>query len=133
MEIKVMAKPLTKELREKIVSAYERGLGTINEVAEIFSITPRTVAKYLQIYRDTGDLTPKPLPGRPPILTNENLDIIKKIIFINQDGTLQDFRDAFEIKTGIHVAISTMQNACDKLDMNRKKKVFTPRNKNEKT
>lgn len=128
-----MANPLSKELREKIVSAYERGLGTIKEVAEIFEITPRTVAKYLQIYRETGDLTPKPLPGRPLILTDENLDIIKKIILLNKDGRLQDFRDAFEIKTGIYVAISTMQNACDKLDINRKKKVFTPRNKNEKT
>ena len=133
MEIKIMANPLSKELREKIVSAYERGLGTIKEVAEIFSITERTVAKYLQIYRETGDLTPKPLPGRPPILTDENLTIIKKIILLNKDGTLQDFRDAFENKTGIYVAISTMQNACEKLDMNRKKKVFTPKNKIEKT
>ena len=127
-----MANPLSKELREKIVSAYERGLGTIKEVAEIFSITERTVAKYLQIYRETGDLTPKSLPGRPPILTDKNLTIIKKIILLNQDGTLQDFRDAFENKTGIHVAISTMQNACDKLDMNRKKKAFTHKNKIEK-
>jgi len=122
MEIGAMANPLSKEMREKIVSAYERGLGTIKKVAEIFGITPRTVAKYLQIYRETGDLTPKPLPGRSPILTNENLDIIKKIILLNKDGTLQDFRDAFEIKTGTHVAISTIQNACNKLDMNRKKK-----------
>ena len=133
MEIKIMANPLSKELREKVVSAYKRGLGTIKEVAEIFSINERTVAKYLQIYRETGDLTPKPLPGRPPILTDENLNVIKKIIILNKDGTLQDFRDAFENKTGIYVAISTMQNACDKLDMNRKKKVFTPRNKREKT
>jgi transposase len=127
-----MANPLSKELREKIVSAYERGLGTIKEVAEIFEITPRTVAKYLQISRETGDLTPKPLPGRPPILTNGNLDIIKKIIILNKDGTLQDFRDSFKVKTGIYVAISTMQNACDKLNMNRKKKVFTRKNGNGK-
>ena len=127
-----MANPLSKELREKIVIAYEKGLGTIKEVAEMFDITPRTVAKYLQIFRETGDLTPKPLPGRPPILTNENLDIIKKIIILNKDGTLQDFRDSFKEKTGIHIAISTMQNACDKLNMNRKKKVFTRKNKNER-
>lgn len=126
-----MANPLSKELREKIVSAYERGLGTIKEIAEIFDITSRTVAKYLQIHRETGDLTPKPLPGRPPILNDENLDIIKKIILLNKDGTLQDFRDAFEIKTGIYVAISTMQNACEKLDIRRKKRVFTHKNKND--
>jgi len=127
-----MAKAYSKELREKIVSAYERGLGTRKEVAEMFSINERTVAKYLQIYREIGDLSPRSSSGRKLILTDENLNIIKKIIILNQDGTLQDFRDAFENKTGIYVAISTVQNACDKLDMNRKKKVFTPRNKNEK-
>ena len=36
----------------------------IKEVAKIFDITPRSVAKYLQIHRETGDLTPKPLSGR---------------------------------------------------------------------
>jgi transposase len=127
MDIAVMANPLSKELRETIVSAYERGMGTIKEVAKIFDITPRTVAKYLQIHRDTGDLTPKPLPGRPPILTEENLDIIKKIILLNKDGTLQDFREAFANKTGIYVAISTIQNACDKLDFRLKKKFLRAR------
>lgn len=128
-----MANPLSKELREKIVSAYERGMGTIKEVAEIFDITSRTVAKYLQIHRETGDLTPKPLPGRPPILTEENLNVIKQIILLNKDGTLQDFRDAFENKTGIYVAISTIQNACEKLDIRRKKRVFTRKNKSGQT
>lgn len=77
---------------------YERGLRTIKEVAEIFYINERTVAKYLQIYQETGGLSPKPSPG----------NIIKRIIILNQDGTLQDFRDAFKNKTGIYVAISTM-------------------------
>jgi transposase len=68
-----MARPLSKELREKIVSAYVRKLGTIEQVAQVFEIHPRTVAKYLQIQTTSGDLTPKPLPGRAPILHDENL------------------------------------------------------------
>jgi transposase len=128
-----MAGPLSKELREKIVSAYERGIGTIKEVAEIFEITPRTVAKYLQIQRETGDLSPKPIPGRPPILTDENLNIIKKIILLNRDGTLQNFCDAFQEKTNIEVTFVTMHNACKKLKMHRKKRVFTLKNKSEMT
>jgi len=38
-----MANPLSKELREKIVSAYERGEGTIAEVADIFDVSERSV------------------------------------------------------------------------------------------
>lgn len=122
-----MARPLSKEIREKIVSAYNRGLGTINEVAKIFDITGRTVAKYLQIHRETGDLTPKRLSGRPPILTEQNLKIIKSIILANRDGTLQNFSDSFKDITGIEVTIVTIHNACKLLDMNRKKKFLRAR------
>jgi transposase len=133
MEVKVMARSLSKELREKIVGAYDRGMGTIKEVAELFDITSRTVAKYLQIQRETGDLTPGRSPGRNPILTEKNLDIIKEIISLNKDGTLQDFRDEFLKKTGEYVAISTMQNACKKLNIRRKKRVFMRKNKKDLT
>lgn len=122
-----MARPLSKELREKVVNAYKRGVGTIEKIAMIFEIHPRTVAKYLQIYRDTGDLTPKPLPGRTPILNDQNLVIIKSIIMSNSDGTLQEYCDAFKKKTGIEVTFVTIHNACKKLNIRRKKRVILPK------
>ena len=120
-----MARPLAKEIREAIVSAYERDAGTIPEVAAMFDINPRTVSKYLRIHRETGDLTPKPKSGRPAILNNKNLGIIKSIIMSNSDGTLQEYCDAFKKKTEIKVTIVTMHNACEKLNLNRKKRVTT--------
>ncbi len=120
-----MARPLSKELREKIVSAYERELGTIEKVAIMFEIHPRTVAKYLQIQRDSGDLSPKPIPGRPPILNDENLKIIKTIILSKSDGTLQEFCDVFKEKTGVEISFVSMHNACKKLNFRRKKRVTT--------
>jgi len=120
-----MARPLSKEIREKIVNAYKRGVGTINKVASIFEIQPRTVAKYLQIDRDTGDLTPKSRPGRTPILNEKNLAIIKSIIMSNSDGTLQEYCDAFKKKTGIQVTFVTIHNACKKLNIRRKKRATT--------
>jgi transposase len=127
-----MAGPLSRELREKIISAYYRGLGTIVEIADIFSVTPRSISNYLKQHRETGDLTPKPLPGRPPILTESNLGIIKAIVLGNRDGTLQDFCDDFKRQTGIHTTIVTIHNACKKLNLNRKKRVFTQPNKKGK-
>jgi putative transposase len=128
-----VAKALSKELREKIVSAYKRGLGTIPEVAAIFDISERSVARYLQIKRKTGDLTPLPLPGRPPILTDANLIIIKQIILSDKDKTLDEYRHAFFNKTGISVTIVTIYNACQKLNLRRKKRVFTRKNKSGRT
>lgn len=127
-----MARPLSRELRERIVSAYDRGLGTIAEIADMFSVTSRTISNYLKIHRESGDLTPKSLPGRPPILTESNLIIIRSIVLANRDGTLQNYCDEFENQTGINMTFVTMHNACNKLNLNRKKKVFMQRNKKEK-
>jgi transposase len=126
-----MARALPKEFREKVVKAYERNVGTINEVASIFDLSPRTVAKYLHLYRVEGNLTPKPHTGRIPILTAERLEIVKNIVLSNNDGTLQDYADSFKEQTGIEVTFVTIHNACKKLDLRRKKRVFTPKKGNE--
>ena len=117
-----MVRPLSIEIREAIVNAYHEGLGTINEIAKIFSITPRSVLRYLKLKREKGDLAAEPIPGRPPILTNENLEIIKNIVLLNNDGTLEQYRDQFFKETGIDVTIVTIYNACVALDLRRKKK-----------
>jgi len=124
-----MANPLSKELREKIVSAYERGEGTIAEVADIFDVSERSVARYLQIKRERGDLSPLPLPGRPPILTETNLSVIKEIVLSNRDGTLHQYCQEFYNKTFLLVTTTTMYNACEILKLRRKKKVSTHKSK----
>lgn len=127
-----MTRAIPKEEREKIVQAYENGLGTIAELAAIFSISSKSVQKYLRQYRETGDLTPYTQPGRPPILTEDKLEIIKEIVISNPDGRLQDHRDDLYQQTGTDVTIVTIHNACKALDLRRKKRVFSHLNKNVK-
>jgi transposase len=124
-----MTRAVSKEVREKIIRSYELGVGTIDEIAHIFELHPRTIAKYLQIHRDGKDLSPKPHTGRPPVITNDELGIIKSIVMSNKDGTLQNYADAFKEKTGIEVTYVTIYFACKKLNIRRKKRVSTPKNK----
>lgn len=128
-----MTRPLSIEVREAIVNAYNNGLGTVHEIAKIFSTTSRSVFRYLKQKRETGDLSPEPIPGRPPILTKENLAIIKKIVLSNNDETLEQYRDQFYKETGINVTIVTIYNACTILNLRRKKKAFMQPNKIGKT
>ena len=127
-----MVATYSKDLREKIVQAYKNGIGTIMEIAELFGVNKRTVDKYLAIDRETGDLTPGKPTGRPPILDEANLKIIKKIILANPSGTLNDYCVNFKCKTGITISKSCVWDACTILNLNRKKKVFTHKNKIEK-
>lgn len=127
-----MTRAVPKEEREKIVQAYKKGLGTIRELAKIFDVSPRAIDKYLQLDREIGDLTPDTQPGRPPVLTEKNLSIIKKLVSANPDGTLDDYRIQFYNKTGIDVTIVTIHNACKKLDLRRKKRAFSLPNKKDK-
>lgn len=127
-----MTRPLSIEVRKAIINAYKTGLGTVSEIAKVFSTSSRSIFRYLKQQRDTGDLSPDVSPGRPPILTNENLAIIKKIILSHPDETLEQYRSRFYDKTGIDVTIVTIFNACSILDLRRKKKASLPQNKTEK-
>jgi transposase len=127
-----MTRPLAVDQREKIVRAYEQGLGTVQEIAKIFEVTSRSVFRYLKLNREIGDLTPEPIPGRPPILNDENLAILKKIVLDNIDHTLEQYKTKFYEITGINVTIVTIHNACNILNLRRKKKVFLRLNKSEK-
>ena len=127
-----MTRSVPKEEREKIVRAYRNGLGTIRELAKIFSISARAIDNYLKLDREIGDLTPNTQPGRPPILTDENLRIIKRLVKANPDGTLDDYRVEFYNKTGINVTIVTIHNACKELNLRRKKRVISLRSKKGK-
>lgn len=110
-----MTKPLPKKAREKVIRAYKRGLGTISEIAEMFSISSGTVSNYLRLYRETGDLTQKQRSGKPRVLTRENLSILKKLIFLNKNETLQGLCAKFKKETGIKVALSTIYRGCIQL------------------
>lgn len=128
-----MVRAIPKAEREKIVQAYKNGLGSVRELAKIFNITARVIYNYLKLDREQGDLTPKTQPGRPAILTKENLSIIKKIVTGNPDGTLEDYRQEFYNKTQLKVTIGTIHNACKELNLRRKKRVFSRQNKPERT
>ena len=51
--------PLSKDIREKIVSTYEEGNTSVRKVAERFKVSKNTVHKLVKQKRETGDISPK--------------------------------------------------------------------------
>ena len=126
-----MPKAFSKDLRERVVQAYNKGSDTIQVTADLFGISKSSVEKYLRISRKNGDLTPIKPSGRPPILNKSNLNRLKMIVLSSPDKRLIDYSRTFEKKTGIHLPISTLWDACKSLNIRRKKRVFTQKSKSQ--
>jgi len=125
-----MVKAYSKDLREKIVAAYNNGVGTISQISEMFGVGKRSVEKYLFLHRQGLDLTPQKQPGRPPLLDDESLEVIKGIVLLDPDGTLYDHCAVYKKKTKSELSKSSMWNAYQLLNLNRKKKVSLHPSKN---
>ena len=53
-----MANPYSIELRERVVGAYEAGIGSYPEIAKIFNLGEATVKRWVWRYRAQGDVVP---------------------------------------------------------------------------
>jgi transposase len=51
------------DLRQKILQAYERRLGSQRALADVFGVSLSFIEKVLRRYRTTGELGPKPHAG----------------------------------------------------------------------
>ena len=72
-------KPITKETRELIVAAKERGEKP-KIIAVWFNVALSSVYNILVLYRKTNDVAPKPYLGRPSRLTGSDLEKIRAVI-----------------------------------------------------
>jgi len=63
-----MARPLSNDLRERVVARHEAG-ESIRAVAAVFGVAPSTVSKWAQRRRATGSVAPAKFGGhRRPLL-----------------------------------------------------------------
>jgi transposase len=58
-------RPLSSDLRERIVAAVEQGEHSLRELAGLFVVNLSAIVRLLQRYRRTGSVQPKPHAGGP--------------------------------------------------------------------
>lgn len=118
-------KPYSLDLREKIVSAYDRGEGSVRDLAERFNVAPNTVQNYLTRRRRTGDLAPSPHRGGPPrLLTPKHERVLLALLRARNDRTDREYARLLLRRTGVHVSPRTVNRAWKRLGITRKKKVL---------
>ena len=103
-------KPYSKDLRLRVLSAVDSGKPR-EEVAKTFSVSMPTIKRWLRRRRETGDVEPEPIPGRPSIKGAMLEEWLPKHLEANDDLTLEEHRQAFEEHFGEEVSTSTIGRA----------------------
>ena len=123
----------SKDLRLKVLDALDQGLPR-KEVARLFGVSLSTIKRYLKLRTHTGDVTPKPSPGRTPTIgkSGEQRGALGAQLEANGEATLERHCELWEERQGVKVSISTMSRAIRKLGWTRKKRVWEPSSETKK-
>ena len=120
-------KPYSQDLRQRVVRAVEEGRPRA-EIIHLFGISRASIKRYLKQRRETGELLPKAIPGRPA-RKGDVLDAeIKPQLEAHRDATLKEHCQLWEATHGMRVSTASMSRAIDRLNWTRKKKHWSPVN-----
>jgi transposase len=115
-------KAYSLDLRQKIVSAYELGVGSQRELAKTFGVSRPFVERLLRRHKTTGDIAPRPHGGgQRPRLDESALQVLRQLVTEYPDATLQELRQTLYEQQGIQVSTATMCIYLKRMDLPRKK------------
>jgi transposase len=76
------------DLRQKLLHACERRLGSQRALADLFGVSRSFVEKLLRRYRMTGDIAPKPhAGGQKPRLDAATAALVRRLVHDHADVT----------------------------------------------
>ena len=113
-------KPISQDLRERILDTVQRGDGSLRQIARRFLVSVSFITRLLQLHRSTGSLEPRPHGGgNPAVLGPEDLQQLRKLVQKQPDATLEELRQ----RLGVSCSLMTISRALRKLGLPRKKKI----------
>lgn len=107
-------KPYSKDLRLRVLAAVDAGKPR-EEVAQTFSVSEPTIKRWLKRRRESGDVEPKPIPGRPSVKEAALQEWLASHLPDNEDLTLQARRQAFEEEYAMEVSRTSVSRAMARL------------------
>ena len=123
-------RPLSLDLRERIVAAYEANEGSHADIGRRFSVSGRVVGKLVQQKRSLGTLEPQVhRRGRKPAISGATLDALVKHVEDYPDASAEERRDAL----GLQCTVKTVYETLHRIGCSFKKSHRVQRNKTERT
>src|SRR5687768_14644516 len=111
-------KPLSQDLRERIVAAVDNRAGSRRDIARRFQVDVSCITRSLQLRRQTGSLEPRPHGGgKRPTLDHDGLERLRVLVQERPDATLQEMRQHLNPSGGLMIVWRGLRE----LDITRKK------------
>jgi transposase len=121
---------ISLDLRERILSSYDRKEGTRPEVARCFRVSLGLVKKLLQQRRRTGDIAPRHrFSGRKPTIVQAHRSQLRALLAKRNDLTLRELRQA----TGLQCSLQAINVVLGKMGLTYKKRRSAPASKTGRT
>lgn len=116
------------DLRERIIEAVERQVGSKREIARLFGVHESFLYKLLRQKRERGDLAPLPHGGGAQAkLSAEQWQQVANWLVATPDATLAELQEQVQQKLRVRVGLSTVWRGVESLGVTRKKRVSGPR------
>lgn len=118
-----MPVPYSEDLRRKVIEKVDLGLSP-KEVGKLFNIDRSTIYDWLNVRKETGDISPKSgyQVGHGQRITD--LDKFKQFVDQHPDYTQAELVNAWPEK----ISVSTIGRALAKINYTRKKRVMSIKN-----
>lgn len=101
-----MARPYSRDLRERVVRAVEGGLSR-RRAATVFALAASTVVEWVRVWRESGSLSAKPMGGDHNSRLKGERGWLLERIAAAPDLTLEEIRTELGSR-GLHVGYGTV-------------------------
>jgi transposase len=119
-------KGYSQDLRERVISSWERGK-TQAWIAATFEISVSSIKRYITQYRAVGHVEAKVPKYQQPTIRDEQLAALVKQLEGHPDATLEQHLTWWGEQTGQWVNPSMMWRAIDRAGWTRKKRQWVPK------
>jgi transposase len=115
-----MGRPLSLDLRERIVGAVEDGLSR-RAAAERFQVSVSCAIKLVQRWRETGSAVPAAVGGKKPFALAAHEELVRELLTAQPDITLDELQ-ARLAAAAVNVGRTSIHRFLKALGLTRKKR-----------
>lgn len=110
----------SQEMRQQVLRAVDEGVSRA-QIIERFQVSRATIKRYLKQRRETGNVLPRPIPGRPPRKKAALQVGVQELLEAHPEASQQEYCHWWEAEHGIQVSRASMSRAIHALGWTRKK------------